>query len=442
MLEDPDCPSNYWLGNGSADDPNNWSGGVFPSAGDDVVFWFREYSGNCVGFHGPAGGGAYRSVTLVAEYGQKVTLAAGFKTESLYVYSGVIDQPSSGTDITVGPDPTATNTPGYFEWTGGTINSTTHPANVSIQDGTAATIDPGGGTVTTGNTLSFENGAAGTINAGTINFNNGSVYNLTGTGTNVTIDTSLGDVVFQQPAPPPAPQPYAIIGVGTTMTVRGGNNNPQPSPIDVRGHLDIIGGATLTDTGGSATQYSVATHSNPNSGTISIENGSMLRVSNGVGIGAGGVLQTLSKAGAGQDQRGLPATIDGKLDLRGGDLWIDVQFPHIWGMLYVTGNVNWTGGTFHVYVDPNAANNNFDQWLIGGSLTVTVNVDGNGNPVAGAPSIDVLLQPGNAPAQNQVWRGFIYAANGITRTNNRTPTANNPFTVAPNVDGKSWDLQT
>lgn len=449
-MEDRTVPAVfYWLGGGNntfgtvgdwtLDPVNKAPAAGTPGAGDEAVYDGTVSSAVCaeVGAADPFG---YTYLSSIAAI-RAVNGYAGVLGFPRALSVGTFQMTSADAQTDQYTDLTVTGT---FTWTGGTINLNTGLVNLILSGATATIAPEGGGTVTTGDNLNFTNGATGTITAGTINFNNGSVYSLTGTGTTLTVDTSAGDVNFQQPAPPPAPQPEAVIGQGTLEITKGGHNNPKPFPIVVAGEWDLIGGTTVNVTGGGSTQYSVSTRAvAPQSGLISIENGSTLQVANGVAIGKGGVLQSQPKPGAGQDQRlTFPAVLKGNLDLSGGGFMIDAgAAPHVWGTFNVTGNVNWTGGMFHVTVDPNAANLNFDQWIIDGTLNVTVTLDQNGNPVPGSPSVDGLLSPNNPPAKNQVWKGIIFAAGGITKTG-PIPTADNGFTVSPEADGQTWDLQT
>jgi hypothetical protein len=110
----------------------------------------------------------------------------------------------------------------------------------------------------------------------------------------------------------------------------------------------------------------------------------------------------------------------------------------------VSGNGTWTAGTINLTIDPTAANNKFDKISFGGTFTVTVTLDPKTNqPVANSPTFNVIT---TAPAINQVWKGIITAAGGITRTG-PMPTANNGLTVVE--EGKNnqgvipgWDFQS
>jgi hypothetical protein len=107
----------------------------------------------------------------------------------------------------------------------------------------------------------------------------------------------------------------------------------------------------------------------------------------------------------------------------------------------VSGDGIWTAGIINIAIDPNAANNNFDAISFGGTFTSTVTLV-NGQPAANSPTFNVIT---TAPAKNQVWKGILTAAGGITETG-PIPTANNGLTVVDEakIGGKvlAWDFQS
>ena len=424
----------YWVaaaaGNWST--PGNWSTGSVPGANDAAYFNGSHSNagattlGQEVGFASPA------EIRLLGGYTGTVTLTTPVSVRTLELTSGTIDQAASayGSDLTV----TAA-----MLWTGGTLNSTTNAATVTISGATALIAPAGAGTLSIGSTLSFDNGAFGTVMAGTVSFTNDVSYVLSGASTLIS-DTSAGNVVFQQPAGGLA---VSGINAGTTRTISGGGTDTEGATLAVTGTLRIIGGTRMNATGGSPTVVSVGTDKTAGAGVISIENGSTLQVANGLGVGPGGKLNTTSKTGGGADQRSTPATIQGDFYLLGGDVTLDAgnPNPHVWSLLKVTGNVTWNGGTLHLAVDAVATTTKIDQWVIDGSLSVTVTLVPFTNvPMPGSPAVAVSAVNG-LPATGQVWRKLVEAKTGIT-TVGPLPDAG-AFTLSPQPGTpiKIWDLQ-
>ena len=143
------------------------------------------------------------------------------------------------------------------------------------------------------------------------------------------------------------------------------------------------------------------------------------------------------------EQRDIPAKIDGNLIWEGGDITIDAGSvnPHTYGSLNVTGNVTWTGGKLHMLVNADINNNpnQSDSWVINGTLSVTVAFDANG-PTAGSPSFAIGTDGNTPPPPRGKWTNFI-GAGAITLRGPR-PSAGDLFITVSEGDPVTtkWDV--
>ena len=437
-LDRRDVPASfYWRGGGSAGDPASWWENAVPQAGDDVVFWYGSYSGNSPDFGGPSGGGYYHSVTLVAQYGGTVTLASGFATEHLNVQGGTIDQPTAGTDIIVGP--ASSDSSGTFDWTGGTINSTSNLAAVYVQGAVTFTIDPGGGTLRTGSTFTFEGTdeeatAAGTVRAGTVEIGNGAGINLDqyATMTVEANDGKGGKAYFEFKA---IEGTYAkdnrslTLGKGSELIVYGPGTftNEKIALILNGGTAEFKNNVPATIITPDATRipYPVTVQA----GTLKLHTGSTITAGGkGVTINGG----TLALIG---DNSG-PAKIDGKFALLAGT----ISFSGNYLIFDVTGEVSWLSGTFRPRIDIKTSKFS-DTWQIDGGLSIIP-------PEAGKPITTII-----APVTQNYILGQVVNTNyewvviRITGAVNGTPglTSDGPnyqrYNAAPASGVTDWVLK-
>jgi hypothetical protein len=166
-LERRDVPAGteaWWIGDVSSDatNPANWEG----DPTDGHIFFAGPDAGpigkndrvptgvDCENFHG-----SFFSISVQSTYSGTITLNGAVTTKTFGMESGTIDQPVSGTDITV-TGPASLGAPAAFVWTGGTLNSTANDATVNILDNGTITL-PTGGILNCGSSLNFANANPG-----------------------------------------------------------------------------------------------------------------------------------------------------------------------------------------------------------------------------------------------------------------------------------------
>jgi hypothetical protein len=385
----------------SFDNPQNWSMGYVPVAGDDVVFGtppdIETFGGggggglvNCDGMHAPAGGGVYNSVTLRPDYGATVTLSSGFTTGALVLEGGAISQPSAGTDITVAGGYSGIF-PAAFTWTGGTLNSSSYTSTVYIRgDGNIAPANDG--TITTGSTLEFvgteQVPTTTTVHPGTIQFDNaaGAVVGAFATlkARTFTEGDIIGLTVHQAGA-----TSIQIQSNGTLWIIGPGTYNSNLRVIN-SGLFKITGSALATLTGGNATQFDYVQGAVDSK--LHIENGSTLDVPHGMEMTNGSVYLLMNPNLPASQQN---ATIYGTFNMGGGAIVFAPPIPIgtavVYGTFTVNGNVNWTGGTYRPnidYANPGLAS----KWIVLGTMST-----------AATAILDPNTPPGQNPPANNNW---------------------------------------
>jgi hypothetical protein len=375
-LEDRWTPDSYvWSpqpGSTDATVPANWRingdpATDLPGADDDVQF--EGSAADCTNF-GTAG--AYYLVYAGRGYTGTVTLASAFTVGQFTLESGAVRAGSAAHNITV----TA-----QFVWTGGTLNSSAHLTSLVLDDATATIAPLNAGTVTTGSTLSFVNAATGSFSPGMVNCINSAVLSVA-----EACVLSIESVNFIQ-------NPDAEDFNNGDITVRG-TTSFGARVVNWMGTYRFVGQANVFLRGGGA---NAPAYSQVRSAANTyIESESKITVTNQdsyVQI-SGGHLSTLARAGAAVQT----ATIDGKLQLDGSGGQVDIVIcdgstPHVFGTLFVTGDINWQAGTFRPVV--NASNPpEADLWRTSGKFTV-------GGQAQLAPGT-INIPPGGMPA-NQLW---------------------------------------
>jgi len=429
-LEGREVPASFdWSGlggDGHFDNSANWKlmgigeweepHGV-PLAGDDLRF--LSYLGNspdCIDMHGA--GGAYNSVTIASTYTGTVSLSSGFTTGSFVLQGSTIDQPSSGTDITVTSN---------FHWTGGTLNSRPNVATLTIS-GRAATglIAPDdGGTIHLGSNLTIEGGAVVTMEAGSIDLNKDGLY----------LTTLLGSSFFIDPGA------FAEAVVGVSHLVRG--EIWPDSSWRLSGAVTWSGTLTNTGTFTPMPESTAQLSGNVGDDIAYLQGGH----DSATYLYGGSFLVTLNKNVRVED--GLFATIyasengDGwavivadTFEFAGGNLYLcyGTGLHNHFGDLQVAGDITWTGGTYHPYVytggvanDVWQATNNHTFWVDGGMIA----------PVY----LDSDYGTSSVPNAGDSWM-VLKADGGFT--NSTAPSLDDSFTWRMQIDGnnppKYWKL--
>lgn len=450
-LEGRDVPAMFtWLGVASGDttDARNWYDNdnivddqadqtILPGAGDDVVFT-QTMNGPLNGVFVEAGApplnfsGTYRSVHVDSTVDYTITLGGAVTTGRLDVSGGAIDQ--AGNDITVDPALDPDNTGYTFAWYGGTINSGTGLANLKILGGTAL-IDPGGDALDLGSNLIFVGTNAAvtaTIYSGEIDFNNGA---------GMEVDDGC-EVEVTAPANPPRPATLTLKGVGVDnadiavragakMTVVEGDlvaTGANPLSLSVEGGTFTLQGDSTATFEGHVPGFQNGPSVRMTSGRIELMNGTTLTAKFGMDM-SGGFLATIWNPNlAGMDQRATIDVTNQTLTNSGADVALcqNVATRTSFGLLYVKGNVDWSGGTYRPVVyapggDPGFA----DKWESTGRFTIR-------NQARLAPgTVNAQGQPNvQDPAVGQQWNVIL----------SETDVVDVQIAPAIPVDGK-WNVQ-
>ncbi|MDB5313552.1 MAG: hypothetical protein JWO38_7754 [Gemmataceae bacterium] len=390
----------FWTDNGGdfqASNAANWQGAGptgLPSAGDNISFgnYGNKGTDECQGFSG-----SYRTVMLNSSYTGKVTLSGSLSVGTLGLNGGVISQPVGGTDITVtrisGMSPY--EVPG-FSWSGGTLNDTAHAANLTVIAGTAL-IDPQGGTLKTGSTLSFTGGTTGTFNPGAVEFANDAGINVDAASTVSSTGTGAAPVQLKLKLGANG----AILSAGT-FNAAGITSD---LPITITGGTMTVYGGTASFAGNvkQANGTPLSSSILQTGGTIVIDNGWSLTSAKNIELD-GGKLSTRATTNGIQ----LPAMVTaGTLFVDGADIVIsDPTYStgvtgHQFGTLKVTGDIEWTGGTYRPFVDGTANSVTTDLWTCTGTFTIDGTVK-QGQTGAKYGPVDVNSPPGG-PGIGRTW---------------------------------------
>jgi hypothetical protein len=367
----------YWVGDYSTDatDYRNWYPQQLPATGYDLYFYgpqggpFADQYGNsvpgrtpgadCKGLHGD-----FNSVNVMISYTGTITLDGTLSAADWYQDTGTVDQPGSGTDITV-----STN----FTWYGGTINSTSNVGTVNIA-GASGVI---WGTVTSGSQFYVETGtdADGNTTYGSLQVNPGEWDFTNDGGVEVEEYCSMtlapgraGKGILTTNARAGGVTQFDVVA-GAFFTVAGDGTGASNDlciwanniPLKNNG-LFTAGNYVEANFGGQVDGNVFGPSFLQAGGNSRIENGSSLVPVNGYTI-TGGKLSTLAW--------GLEntANIEGKMTMSGGDLVIDDEGTGThpkYGTLKVLGDVSWSGGTYHPVVNTNGS---ADLWWSTGTFT-------------------------------------------------------------------------
>jgi hypothetical protein len=351
----------FWTGlvDGDFDNPGNWMSMMIeegppppslPGAGDHLVFApfpenpFEDPEARPCGNIHPPGSGAYGSVTLTEEYDSTVTVEEEFSTHGLFLEGGTIDQPSSGTDITVigGFFAPANES---FIWTGGTLNSTSNLATLTVTgSNTTGRIEPdGGGTITLGSHFTMENGAAVTMKEGTVDVNKTGLQFITATGSSFAIDPGTLKTAILGVLQPPVPL-EGLVMAGTSWTVWSGKFK-HGGPIGNAGTVTLMPGVAVFLSGDPQTNEGYVQWAE-NAATY-LHGFSNLASEEEVLISGG----TLATVWSDYYSTGHATIIAPTVKVSGGHIYLDWQGAnHHFGELIIDGNLVWSGGTYHPYV--------------------------------------------------------------------------------------------
>ncbi len=395
-----------------------------PGNGDDVTIpgvgvvgpGGSAYYPDCNGLI-VAGGGAFQSLTILSNYTGTVTFGGAITTGAYSQGGGAISQPSSGTDLTV------TST---FNWSGGTLNSSTNQAIVHLR-GATGTISPGAGNViTTGSTLSFENN--GTVGS-TVTFNPGEVDFAGGTGIDVNDLCSVNmapkktaEIRFKTTdGRNPSDGKNIVLKNGSTYRIFGENDFPatgEPTLAEAISDIPMVmnTGSKFTIEAAASARFEKKSAGYQLDATkfgsilqfgglLSIESGSELSVEKGVQM-LGGTLQTTAHATlAAAKQVGAiwgSLRIDSITNGPAIQILINAgSTPHKRGYLSVSGDVKLNAGTYKPNVDASDSSN-VDAWIVLGSVTI-------GSAAKIAPVTQNFNSAAGLPAN---YRAKVFVANG------------------------------
>jgi adhesin HecA-like repeat protein len=408
FIMDADTPKVYWTDGdhtGLWEDPLNWSTGAVPTPIQDVYFsgGGTPYSSqdSCTDLGASASGSSLTlaGLHLVNGYSGTVTVVVPLTVGTLEETTGILDQPAT----TLGSNISVTTA---LLWTGGTLNSTTNLANVTITGATTqALIAPGGGgTVYCGSNISIENGANTMMKAGTIEFTNNNIQFYIGAlsnviadpGTNQTVSLTdiYGPTVWLRSDGNMTLNSGGILNAGK-MTNAGSFTIKAGTIASFRG-VDGDGDA-YRQTGGGTYIYGESMLATGLQKSVAIEGGTLATISDGPpGFGMGDCTVNIST----QD-----------LDVSGGDIYINFgASAHVsFGTLRVIGSVIWIGGTFHPFVEGNVNKGQADMWTARDTFTI-------GGTAALAPTaIDEEWIP-CMPTSGFQWQ-LLWAGKGIGPAN-------------------------
>jgi hypothetical protein len=210
---------------------------------------------------------------------------------------------------------------GYFNWYGGTINSTDNLANVNLNGAEAVISGSILGVVTLGSNLNVINGATVTIWAGTMSVTNNIAIEISPHG-EVDVDPGQGDTFTIQQLYSDI-HPQINIYVTGSLQIRSGTAVLATGVYNNGGDFSLMAGTTMNLTGDTGQWVPAGWQSNghsyaQDSGFTKLSNGSTLQVKTGLdAIIAGGTLTTIS------DADGSLSTISGNFTFLGGDIYMD-----------------------------------------------------------------------------------------------------------------------
>jgi hypothetical protein len=432
-LDSRDVPAVvHWISTGSTDyyNPSNWDSGQVPTGNDDVYF-DGAYSNVSAGEIDPGVAGI-GSLHLVDGYTGTVTVGTPRSSMDLWLNtleltSGSIAQPYA--------EQSAITVLGSFIWTGGTLNSSASLANLNISGSTTtATINPNGGTVNLGDNISLLNGAVATINAGTISMTNDGEEIDIETGSGLNADPGTGKDADIDKKNVEENGALMRITDGGYFRVLSGDWKEAGYMVNADGEFTLKSGTTayLTGIQNGTTAYI------QDGGSTLLYGGSAFSTdaSKEIKIQGSATLATVADANA-----DCSATIDtGTLRMTGGDIYINFGAPAhtTFGTLSIMGDVIWSGGTFHPFVQNDTTN--ADQLSITGTLTFLVGATASIAPTA----IDAEWIP-CMPTSGEKWL-MITTTGGIT-TNNNPPrfTSTGIWALDPILDMNNnltgWNLK-
>ena len=419
ILDARDVPAVLLWTDASGDDQfdtaANWSLGDGsnrgPQAGDDLVFQANPSSGGGVGvgcgagtsppvsypsygMH-PASGGDYNSVTLEEGYNATVTVTVGFNTRDLILKSGIIDQPGTGTDITVTGSPIVDLSNNYllgghpnFYWTGGTLNSDiTSGAALHISGASALIAPANAGTLTTADTLDFLNGATAELDPGTV---------VITAGEGIYLDAATMDVMADPGDGLPLARLIYDQAPGATLA-------PE---------IKLTSGSVFHVVRRDTSQVNVFTTVNLpiliDGGTLNIDGGIRMTVGGNVGGGTGPSIKQLS--GHTYLTAGSQLYVDNGITLQGGLFGVDInvlgsradvmgdllndgatiEMGGFYGTFRVDGKVTWDSGKYRPRVNGNNAAH--DLWEATGTFTINSNT-----------RVEARVQAPNGVQQGDTW---------------------------------------
>jgi hypothetical protein len=354
-----------------------------------------------------------------------IDLGGNVQTGLLDLQGGEIRNTANGQNITVTAE---------LNWTLGAINSSTFSGALNIDgsaalDGVAgatALIAPvGGGTVNLGSNVSLKNGAVATMNEGTIEvINDGWEFNINANSA-LNVDSGSGIAAFTGLF-----SQHIQVKPNASLTVLSGARFLVNSRLTNEGTFTLKAGAIANFrwVAGNANDVSYL----QSGGTTTLYGGSSLRT--GFDKNAkmtDGILETVVQDNAQSYDR--TATISTtKLEITGGDVYINHfdGVPHtLFGTLLVDGDVAWSGGTYHPFVEGTVDGGNTvtysDVWM----STKTFTIEGT---AAIEPTSIAILDPyTTVPVETTSgyeWR-ILYALEGVTAANN-----------TPALDANLWAI--
>jgi hypothetical protein len=374
-IVDNDTASNnyYWIGQGVDDlwsTPNNWTTDTVnhtptsdsPHGMRDNVYFDASYSNlDSVGGGGYSG---YKSLHMINSYSGVLSLSS----ESFNTFeqtTGTIDQPTASTNLIVTES---------FNWTGGTLNSTTNLATVTLTGSTmTGTIAPtSAGTVYCGSNLNVEDGAQVEFDPGTISFTNNPDVNIGENSTADVLPVTINSTVKYSGVD------QINLGTNALFSVTGpGTFDGTGVPLyNLGGTVSVLGMATV-QLGGKVTanngvQVDASYCQDGTLPYLQIESGADLQVENKALITSGKLL-TLYNSNLLDNVNAQTATITGDLTLAGGTVIIcNPGLQWHYGTLYVTGKVDIYGGEYKPKIAGATSGKN-DIWKSDGNFTLAAN---------------------------------------------------------------------
>ena len=414
-ISDDELSPMYWIGGYEASwtDGSSWTGGLVPDQ-TSAVYFDGSYSNYGVTTPGLSGGLTLAEIHFVNGYSGTVTLASNLTVGKLELASAnaTLDQPTA----TYGSNVTVTTA---MLWTGGTLNSSSNLANVTITGGTATAMfaPAGGGTVNLGSTINLSGGAVGTIKEGTLNVTNDGMQINVNTGSVLNVSPILNGIATIAGTF----SPHIQIKPNASFTINSGH-------LFTNARLTNEGTFTLkADTSAKFPGQTgiAAAYSQKAGGATYLYGGSILDTGllRNVVI-EGGILATVSDDPDGYGIGNSTAYIStNKLMVDGGDIYINYgAAAHVsFGRLDISGDVIWAGGNYHPYIWGDVNDGDADMWYASGSFVI-------GGTAAVAPvSIADEWTP-TPPTFGYAW-AVIQALGNLTVANG-----------SPTVDGQVWEI--